>query len=160
MVVAEEAAEESRDSSTDSLESMSSIVTMVDMADSMVTTVEVEAASMVSSLEVEANTTVPAVFSLTGGRVPLSMVPRHCISSSLQPSSFVVSSPRDPSSIVDLYCDDEFQRSLEYQPNMLLYPVEGLTSLEGEFGRMDEGNSLNQSCHNSCLLQGPSSRCR
>ena len=46
-------------------------------------------------------------------------------------------SPRDPSSIVDMYCDDEFALSLEFHPNMLLYPVQGVTSMEAELGKID-----------------------
>ena len=47
-------------------------------------------------------------------------------------------SPRDPSSIVDLYCDDEFALSLEFHPNMVLYPVQGVTSMEqAEIGKID-----------------------
>ena len=47
-------------------------------------------------------------------------------------------SPRgDPSSIVDMYCDDEFALSLEFHPNMLLYPVQGVTSMEAELAKID-----------------------
>ena len=47
-------------------------------------------------------------------------------------------SPRDPSSIVDMYCDDEFALSLEFHPNMLLYPVQGVSSsMEAELTKID-----------------------
>ena len=52
-------------------------------------------------------------------------------------------SPRDPSSIVDMYCDDEFALSLEFHPNMLLYPVQGVTSMEAELGKID-GKATNK----------------
>ena len=52
-------------------------------------------------------------------------------------------SPRDPSSIVDMYCDDEFALSLEFHPNMLLYPVQGVTSMEAELGKID-GKAANK----------------
>ena len=58
-------------------------------------------------------------------------------------------SPRDPSSIVDLYCDDEFALSLEFHPNMVLYPVQGVTSMEqAEIGKID-GNRFSS---NICQL--------
>lgn len=116
--------------------------------------------SMVTTVESEVAAAAPPqgpVFTLAGGRVPLappggrvplSMVPKHCtIASSFDtPSSnFLASSPRSPrdilsprdQSIVDMYCDDEFKLSLEYEPNMVLYPVDGLTSMEAELGRID-----------------------
>ena len=56
-------------------------------------------------------------------------------------------SPRDPSSIVDLYCDDEFALSLEFHPNMVLYPVQGVTSMEqAEIGKID-GNCFSLVFH-------------
>ena len=59
-------------------------------------------------------------------------------------------SPRDPSSIVDMYCDDEFALSLEFHPNMLLYPVHGVTSLEqAELGKIDGIKDLSTSDHPS-----------
>ena len=37
-----------------------------------------------------------------------------------------------------MYCDDEFALSLEFHPNMLLYPVHGVTSMEhAELGKID-----------------------
>jgi len=120
--------------------------------------------SMVTSVESEVAAAGPPqgpVFTLAGGRVPLvppggrvplSMVPKHCtIASSFDtPSSnFLASSPLSPrsprdQSIVDMYCDDEFKLSLEYEPNMVLYPVDGLTSMEAELGRID-GSFLSMS---------------
>jgi len=58
-------------------------------------------------------------------------------------------SPRDPSSIVDLYCDDEFALSLEFHPNMVLYPVQGVTSMEqAEIGKID-GSFLSMSLNST-----------
>jgi hypothetical protein len=80
------------------------------------------------------------VFSLSRGRVPLALVPRTgpVSSTPLHSGTFHagVTSPGGPSSIVDLYCDDEFKLSLEYQPNMVLYPVEGVASMES-IAKMD-----------------------
>ena len=65
-------------------------------------------------------------------------------------------SPRDPSSIVDMYCDDEFALSLEFHPNMLLYPVQGVTSMEAELGKIDgkATNSLQDICTDNPSFPG------
>ena len=65
-------------------------------------------------------------------------------------------SPRDPSSIVDMYCDDEFALSLEFHPNMLLYPVQGVTSMEAELGKIDgkAANSLQNICSDNPSFPG------
>lgn len=163
---------------------------------------EAEAAlgSMVTSLEsqeVEADPG-PRVFSLTGDRVPFSLVPKNTglgpsmgnpssnfriagtqlqsLSSppsslfktssprsspassprdssspkmSLNPREVSLCSPRDPSSIVDMYCDDEFALSLEFHPNMLLYPVQGVSSsMEAELTKID-GSFLSMSLNST-----------
>jgi len=121
--------------------------------------VEDNICSMVTS--VKKDRTEP-ILSAPVSRVPLSMVPRSSCTSSIplaasssvhgSPSSTVsIISPRtDPSSIVDLYCDDEFKLSLEYQPHMVLCPVDGLTSMEGELCRLDEGSILSMSLASTC----------
>jgi len=87
-----------------------------------------------------------SMLALADGRVPLSLVPKHCSSSfmsSLTSTSCITISSTDLCSIVDLYCDDEFKHSLELQPHMLLYPVQGLTSIDEEL--CDEGSILSVS---------------
>ena len=65
-------------------------------------------------------------------------------------------SPRDPSSIVDMYCDDEFALSLEFHPNMLLYPVQGVTSMEAELGKIDgEQSHLAAPLQDICIITIP-----
>ena len=65
-------------------------------------------------------------------------------------------SPRDPSSIVDMYCDDEFALSLEFHPNMLLYPVQGVTSMEAELGKIDgEQSHLGAPLQDICIITIP-----
>jgi len=64
------------------------------------------------------------------------------------PREVSLCSPRDPSSIVDMYCDDEFALSLEFHPNMLLYPVQGVTSMEAELGKID-GSFLSMSLNST-----------
>jgi len=65
------------------------------------------------------------------------------------PPEVSMCSPRDPSSIVDLYCDDEFALSLEFHPNMVLYPVQGVTSMEqAEIGKID-GSFLSMSLNST-----------
>jgi len=164
---------------------------------------EANLSSMVTSLECKEGESdsepAPRVFSLTGDRVPFSLVPKNAVlaSSSMgNPSStfigsgqemqslssppaslFKTSSPRnspissphdfsspkigrsprevslcsprgDPSSIVDMYCDDEFALSLEFHPNMLLYPVQGVTSMEAELAKID-GSFLSMSLNST-----------
>ena len=103
-------------------------------------------ASMAGMVESE-NTTRPTRSLSRGrisvsGRVPLSMIPRDCTANT---------------STSDFYCDDEFKLSLEYQPNMVLYPVEGLHSLEE--GPVEEEGKERGRIIPLIIFQAPSSLC-
>jgi len=48
-----------------------------------------------------------------------------------------------------MYCDDEFALSLEFHPNMLLYPVQGVSSsMEAELTKID-GSFLSMSLNST-----------